>query len=73
MLPHMLFEPFALPILFLSGISIGLGVPFVVNLVGGQLSLEIDMIIITSIAVPFVLSSIVYASSLRTRRRAKGV
>jgi BASS family bile acid:Na+ symporter len=44
-----------------TSISTGLGAPFVVNLIGGQLPLVIGMIIITSIAVPFVLPSIVYA------------
>ena len=60
-LAHVVYEPFALPILLLSGISTGLGAPFVVNLIGGQLPLVISMIIITSVAVPFVLPSIVYA------------
>ncbi|HJU96142.1 MAG TPA: arsenic resistance protein [Nitrososphaera sp.] len=60
-LAYVVYEPFALPILLLSGISTGLGAPFVVNLVGGQLPLVIGMIIITSVAVPFVLPSIVYA------------
>jgi bile acid:Na+ symporter, BASS family len=60
-LASVIYEPFALPILLLSGISTGLGAPFVVNLIGGQLPLVIGMIIVTSIAVPFVLPSIVYA------------
>jgi bile acid:Na+ symporter, BASS family len=60
-LAYVIYEPFALPILLLSGISTGLGAPFVVNLIGGQLPLVIGMIIVTSIAVPFVLPSIVYA------------
>jgi BASS family bile acid:Na+ symporter len=60
-LAHVVYEPFALPILLLSGISTGLGAPFVVNLIGGQLPLVIGLIIITSIAVPFVLPTIVYA------------
>ncbi|MDQ3887711.1 MAG: arsenic resistance protein [Thermoproteota archaeon] len=60
-LAHIVYEPFALPVLLLSGISTGLGAPFVVNLIGGQLPLVIGMIIVTSVAVPFVLPSIVYA------------
>ena len=60
-LAYVIYEPLALPILLLSGISTGLGAPFVVNLIGGQLPLVIGMIIITSVAVPFVLPSIVYA------------
>jgi bile acid:Na+ symporter, BASS family len=59
-LAYVVYEPFALPILLLSSISTGLGAPFVVNVIGGQLPLVIGMIIITSIAVPFVLPSIVY-------------
>ena len=59
-LAYVVYEPFALPVLLLSGISTGLGAPFVVNLIGGQLPLVIGMIIITSVAVPFVLPSIVY-------------
>ena len=47
--------------LLLSGISTGLGAPFVVNLIGSQLPLVIGLIIITSIVVPFVLPTIVYA------------
>jgi BASS family bile acid:Na+ symporter len=58
---YVIYEPFALPIPLLSGISTGLGAPFVVNLIGGQLPLVIGMIIITSVAVPFVLRTIVYA------------
>jgi bile acid:Na+ symporter, BASS family len=59
-LAYVVYEPFALPILLLSGISTGLGAPFVVNVIGGQLPLVTGMIIITSIAVPFMLPSIVY-------------
>jgi BASS family bile acid:Na+ symporter len=61
LLVYVVYEPFALPVLLLSGISTGLGAPFVVNLIGGQLPLVIGMIIVTSVAVPFVLPSIVYA------------
>ena len=61
LLAYAVYEPFALPVLLLSGISTGLGAPFVVNLIGGQLPLVIGMIIVTSVAVPFVLPSIVYA------------
>jgi bile acid:Na+ symporter, BASS family len=60
-LAYVVYEPFALPVLLLSGVSTGLGAPFVVNLIGGQLPLVIGMIIVTSVAVPFVLPSIVYA------------
>jgi len=55
------YRPFALPVLLLSGISTGLGAPFVVNLIGGRLPLVVGMIIATSLAVPFILPSMVYA------------
>jgi BASS family bile acid:Na+ symporter len=60
-LAYVVYEPFALPVLLLSGISTGLGAPFIVNLIGGRLPLVVGMIIVTSLAVPFVLPSIVYA------------
>lgn len=59
-LTYLVYEPFALPVLLLSGISTGLGAPFVVNLIGGRLPLVVGMIIATSLAVPFVLPSLVY-------------
>ncbi len=59
-LAHLIYEPLALPVLLLSGISTGLGAPFVVNLIGGRLPLVVGMIIATSLAVPFVLPSIVF-------------
>ncbi|MGH9992816.1 MAG: bile acid:sodium symporter family protein [Nitrososphaera sp.] len=59
-LANLIYEPFALPVLLLSGISTGLGAPFVVNLIGGRLPVVVGMIIATSLAVPFVLPSIVY-------------
>lgn len=60
-LAYIVYQPFALPVLLLSGISTGLGAPFVVNLIGGRLSLVVGMIMVTSLAVPFVLPSIVFA------------
>jgi len=60
-LVYFVYRPFALPVLLLSGISTGLGAPFVVNLIGGRLPLVVGMIIATSLAVPFVLPSMVYA------------
>jgi BASS family bile acid:Na+ symporter len=59
-LAYFVYQPFALPILLLSGISTGLGAPFVVNLIGGRLPIVVGMIITTSLAVPFVLPSLVY-------------
>ncbi len=57
---YIVYRPFALPCLLLSGISTGLGAPFVANLVGGRLPLIVGMIIVTSLAVPFVMPAIVY-------------
>jgi BASS family bile acid:Na+ symporter len=57
---YLLYPPFALPVLLLSGISTGLGAPFVVNIVGGRLPLIVGMITVTSLAVPFVLPSLVH-------------
>jgi len=50
----------ALPVVLLTGISTGLGSPFVVNFVGGRLPIVVGLIISTSIAVPFVLPTLVY-------------
>ena len=58
---NVVHPPFALAVLLLSGISTGLGSPFVVNLIGGRLPIVVGMILITSIAVPFVLPTLVYA------------
>jgi BASS family bile acid:Na+ symporter len=57
---YLIYRPFALPVLLLSGISTGLGAPFVVNMIGGRMPLVVGMIIATSLAVPFVLPSMVY-------------
>jgi BASS family bile acid:Na+ symporter len=59
-LAYFLYRPFALPVLLVSGISTGLGAPFVANIVGGRLPLIVGMIVATSLAVPFVLPSLVY-------------
>lgn len=53
------YPPMALSVLLLSGISTGLGAPFVANFVGSELPLIVGLIIVTSIAVPFVLPPIV--------------
>jgi bile acid:Na+ symporter, BASS family len=52
----------SLSVLLLSGISTGLGAPFVVNFVGGgrKLHLVVGMIIVTSLLVPFTLPSLVF-------------
>ena len=50
----------ALPVVLLTGISTGLGSPFVVNFVGGRLPIIVGLIISTSIAVPFILPTLVY-------------
>src|SRR5690349_9482518 len=60
-LSYALYKPLALPVLLVSGMSTGLGAPFVVNIVGGRLPLVVGMIIATSLSVPFVLPSLTYA------------
>ncbi len=56
-----LYRPLALPVLLVSGISTGLGAPFVANIVGARLPLIVGMIIVTSLSVPFVLPTLTYA------------
>jgi bile acid:Na+ symporter, BASS family len=51
---------YALPVLLLSGISTGLGAPFVTNYVGGRLSIIVGMVIVTSLVVPLLLPTLVY-------------
>ena len=51
---------YALSVLLLSGISTGLGAPFVTNYVGGKLPIIVGMVIVTSLAVPFILPMLVY-------------
>ena len=55
----LIYPPLALPVLLLSGISTGLGAPFVANFVGSELPLIVGLIIVTSSAVPFVLPPLV--------------
>jgi bile acid:Na+ symporter, BASS family len=57
---QLIYPQESLSVLLLSGISTGLGAPFVVNLVGGKLQTLVAMIIITSLAVPVVLPLMVY-------------
>lgn len=57
---NQIFPEYALPVLLLSGISTGLGAPFVTNYIGGRLSIIVGMVIITSLAVPFILPTLVY-------------
>ena len=57
---YVLYRPLALPVLLVSGMSTGLGAPFVANIVGARLPLIVGMIIATSLAVPFVLPSLTY-------------
>lgn len=55
-----LYRPFALPVMLVAGMSTGLGAPFVANVAGARLPLIVGMITVTSLAVPFVLPSLVY-------------
>lgn len=57
---NQIFPKYALSVLLLSGISTGLGAPFVTNYVGGRLSIIVGMVIITSLMVPFILPLLVY-------------
>lgn len=49
-----------LSMFLLSGISTGLGSPFVVNFVGGKLPIVVGLIITSSLAVPFILPTLVF-------------
>jgi bile acid:Na+ symporter, BASS family len=57
---QLIYPQESLSVLLLSGISTGLGAPFVVNLVGGKLQTVVAIITITSLAVPVVLPLLVY-------------
>ncbi len=57
---NQIFPKYALSVLLLSGISTGLGAPFVTNYVGGRLSTIVGIVIITSLMVPFILPTLVY-------------
>jgi bile acid:Na+ symporter, BASS family len=57
---NLINSKYSLSVLLLSGISTGLGAPFVTNYVRGTLSIIVGMVIITSLAVPFVLPTLVY-------------
>jgi BASS family bile acid:Na+ symporter len=49
-----------LSIFLLSGISTGLGSPFVTNYIGGKLPIVVGLIITSSLTVPFILPALVY-------------
>lgn len=59
---NIVYPSLAIPVLLLSGISTGLGAPFVINVFekSHQLPLVVGIIISSSIIVPFVLPSLVY-------------
>ena len=50
-----IYPSLALSVLLLSGISTRLGAPFVANFIGSNFTLIVGSIIVTSLAVPFVL------------------
>ena len=54
------YPSLGLSVLLLSGISTGLGAPFVANFIGSNFTLIVGLIIVTSLAVPFVLPPIVH-------------
>jgi bile acid:Na+ symporter, BASS family len=49
-----------LSMFLLSGISTGLGSPFVVNFVGGRLPIVVGLVITTSLSVPFLLPILIF-------------
>jgi bile acid:Na+ symporter, BASS family len=49
-----------LSMFLLSGISTGLGSPFVVNFVGGKLPIVVGLVITTSLSVPFLLPILIF-------------
>jgi len=55
-----IYPSLALSVLLLSGISTGLGAPFVANFIGSNFALIVGLVIVTSLAVPFVLPPIVH-------------
>jgi bile acid:Na+ symporter, BASS family len=55
-----IYPSLALSVLLLSGISTGLGAPFVANFIGSNFTLIVGLVIVTSLAVPFVLPPIVH-------------
>ncbi|MDR4512702.1 MAG: arsenic resistance protein [Nitrososphaeraceae archaeon] len=60
---NIIYPSLALSVLLLSGISTGLGAPFVINVFeksNNRLPFVVGMIILTSIAVPFILPSLVF-------------
>ncbi|HSA73546.1 MAG TPA: arsenic resistance protein [Nitrososphaeraceae archaeon] len=57
---NQIYSKYSLSVLLLSGISTGLGAPFVTNYVGGRLSIVVGMVIVTSLLVPFILPALVY-------------
>ncbi len=59
---NIIYPSLAIPVLLLSGISTGLGAPFVINVFerSSQLPLVVGMIISSSVVVPFILPSLVY-------------
>lgn len=61
---NLIYPSLALSVLLLSGISTGLGAPFVINVFEKSnsrlLPFVVGMIILTSIAVPFILPSLVF-------------
>ena len=59
---NIVYPQLALSVLLLSGISTGLGAPFVINVFekSNRLPLVVGTIIFTSIAVPFILPSLVF-------------
>ena len=55
-----IYPSLSLSVLLLSGISTGLGAPFVANFIGSNFTLIVGLIIVTCLAVPFILPPLVH-------------
>jgi BASS family bile acid:Na+ symporter len=58
-LTKLFFPSYALPVLLLSGISTGVVAPFISNILAGNTSLVVSMVLLSSLLVPFTLPPLV--------------
>ena len=58
-LTKLFFPSYALPVLLLSGISTGVVAPFISNILAGNTSLVVSMVVLSSLLVPFTLPPLV--------------
>lgn len=59
LLAKVVYPPYALPVLLLSGISTGVVAPFISNMLSGNTALVISMLVLSSLLVPFTLPTLV--------------